>query len=267
MNVVKIKTPISYYGGKQSMLKYIIPLIPKHTTYTEAFCGGAALYFAKEAAEVEVINDLNSNLINFYKVLKMKYPELKEKIDATLHSRREHIFAQIVIDMSEFFDDVLRAWALWILSKQSWASKLDGTWGYDKKANTMPKKITNSKVAFNELLAKRLENTQIECTDAHRIIKSRDTPSTFHFIDPPYFNSDCGHYRGYNEQNFTDLLELLKAIKGKFILTMFPCEILDKYISDNNWHVKEVERTISASKTNRRKQKEIIVFNYYLNDV
>lgn len=267
MNVVKtkIKTPISYYGGKQSMLKHIIPMIPKHNLYTEAFCGGAALFFAKEPANVEVINDINSNLINFYKVLKLDYIELKKKIDATLHSRREHIFAQIVLDMSEYFNDVTRAWALWVLSKQSFASKLDGSWGYDKKSNTMPKKITNAKKNFAELLGLRLENTQIECNDALRIITSRDTTEAFHFIDPPYFNSNCGHYSGYNEQNFEDLLKVMETLKGKFILTMFPCEILDKYVERNGWNVKKIERTISASKTARNKKTEIIVFNYDLN--
>lgn len=54
-----MRTPISYYGGKQTMLKHIMPLIPAHKIYTEAFCGGAAVLFAKRPAEAEVINDIN----------------------------------------------------------------------------------------------------------------------------------------------------------------------------------------------------------------
>lgn len=54
-----MRTPISYYGGKQTMLKHILPLIPRHRIYTEAFCGGAAVLFAKRPAEAEVINDIN----------------------------------------------------------------------------------------------------------------------------------------------------------------------------------------------------------------
>ena len=54
-----MKTPITYYGGKQTMLKYILPLIPTHSLYTEAFCGGAAVFFAKPPSDGEVINDLN----------------------------------------------------------------------------------------------------------------------------------------------------------------------------------------------------------------
>lgn len=61
-----MRTPISYYGGKQTMLKHILPLIPSHKIYTEAFCGGAAVLFAKRPSEAEIINDINMELTNFY---------------------------------------------------------------------------------------------------------------------------------------------------------------------------------------------------------
>ena len=57
-----MKTPISYYGGKQTLLKHILPLIPKHKLYTEAFCGGAAVLFAKRPADGEVINDISMDM-------------------------------------------------------------------------------------------------------------------------------------------------------------------------------------------------------------
>lgn len=68
-----MKTPISYYGGKQRMLKHILPLIPNHELYTESFCGGCAVLFAKEAVKCEVINDTNHSLVNFYLVAKRHY--------------------------------------------------------------------------------------------------------------------------------------------------------------------------------------------------
>jgi DNA adenine methylase len=157
---------------------------------------------------------------------------------------------------------VTRARALWLLSKQSFASKLDGSWGYDKARKTVSKKIQNAKDAFTIELSERLEQTQIECTDALRIISSRDTINAFHFVDPPYINSDCGHYKGYTQDDFEELLQLLVKVKGKFMLTMFPHELLHTYINKCGWTVKEIERTISASKTKRRKQKELIVMNY-----
>jgi len=260
---MKIKTPISYYGGKQTMLKHILPLIPNHVAYTEAFAGGAALYWAKEPAAVEVLNDVNGNLINFYKVLQRRFPELRERVVETLHSRETFDYASIVYEFPNFFDDVTRAWALWVKSKMGFASKLDGSFGYDKLKGSVAKKISGAKELFTDDLSKRIEHTQIECTNALRIIKSRDTSDTFHFVDPPYINSNCGHYTDtFNLADFEDLLQLLTEIKGKFMLTMFPHAVLSEYILNNGWRVIEVERTISASKVNRRKQIELIVMNY-----
>ena len=82
-----MRTPITYYGGKQTMLPHILPLVPSHEIYTEAFCGGAALFFAKEPVRAEIINDLNLELVNFYNVVQCDYESLKELIDSTLHSR------------------------------------------------------------------------------------------------------------------------------------------------------------------------------------
>jgi len=257
-----MKTPITYYGGKQTLLKHILPLFPAHNCYTEAFAGGAAAFFAKEPAEVEVINDTNGNLVNFYLVLKNDFKALKLGIDTILHSREQHEFAGFVYDNPKFFGTGERAWAVWALSKMGFASKLDGTWGYDKAKNSMPKKITNAKECFSIALSKRLEQTQIECTDGLRIIASRDGVDTFHFIDPPYVGTDCGHYAGYTIQDFEELLKLCSVLKGKFMLTMFPDKLLSEYIVNNGWNVVEVSRMISASRTNRRKQTELIVMNY-----
>jgi len=233
MSVARLKTPVSYYGGKQTLLRHILPLVPMHTVYTEAFAGGAALFFAKDPAEVEVINDVNCNLINFYRVLRDDFVKLKHRIDTTLHSRSEHEYAGIVYDYPEFFNSVERAWAVWVLSKQSFAARLDGTWGYDKSKNTVPKKIDLARDAFTRELSDRLRRTQIECTDGIRIIRTRDTKSTFHFVDPPYVGTDCGHYNGYNLMDFQNLLDILCSVQGKFMLTMFPHELLNEYIISN----------------------------------
>lgn len=257
-----MKTPITYYGGKQTLLKHILPLFPVHDCYTEAFAGGAAAYFAKEPSEIEVINDTNGNLVNFYRMLKSNFEALKQRIDTTLHSREQHEFAGWVYDNPKFFDTIERAWAVWALSKMGFASKLDGTWGYDKAKNSLPKKITNAKECFTVELSRRLEQTQIECTDGLRIIASRDSENAFHFVDPPYVGTDCGHYGGYTLQDFDELLELISGLKGKFMLTMFPNELLSEYVVKNNWKVTEVSRHISASRTNRRKQTELVVMNY-----
>lgn len=150
-----------------------------------------------------------------------------------------------------------------MLLKMGFASKLDGSFGYDKTSNGISKKLKGSKEIFTTDLQRRIENTQIECTNALRIIASRDTEDTFHFVDPPYIGTDCGHYSGtFNLQDFEELLQLLTAVKGKFMLTMFPHAVLAEYALNNRWRIVQVERTISASRVKRRKQIELIVMNY-----
>lgn len=83
-----MRTPITYYGGKQTMLKHIMPLLPKHDIYVESFAGGAALFFAKQPSKMDVINDLNGELINFYRTIVSSYDELKAEIERTLPTKR-----------------------------------------------------------------------------------------------------------------------------------------------------------------------------------
>jgi len=127
----------------------------------------------------------------------------------------------------------------------------------------MPKKIGNAKDEFTDYLARRLETVTIESRDASDVIETYDTPSAFHFVDPPYVNSDCGHYEGFfNEDDLVRLLKLLSDIEGKFMLTMFPHDSISQFATDHDWTIHKVERTISASKTTRRKQEEWIICNY-----
>lgn len=244
------------------MLKHILPLIPQHRVYTESFCGGAAVLFAKEQSVSEVINDINGALINFYWMAKVCYPELKEEIDKTLHSRDIHTHAAHILKHPVFFSHTQQAWAVWALCKMSFASMMDGSFGYDFRGG-MPKKLNNAKDSFTELLCARLERVTIESRDALSVIKTYDNADAFHFVDPPYVNSDCGHYEGvFNEIHLAGLLDLLSSVRGKFMLTMFPHSLIREYINRNNWKLVSVSRTISASKTSRRKQEEWIICNY-----
>lgn len=192
-----IKTPISYYGGKQNLVTTILPLIPKHTTYIEPFVGGGAIFWSKKPSEVEVINDYNRELINFYECVQNEFIELEKMVRISLHSRSLHQDATVVYENPHMFSKIKRAWAIWVLSAQSFSSMLDGSWGYDKIKGTTSQKIANKRDSFTEELAIRIQNVQIENTDALRIINSRDYKDAFIYCDPPYFNSDCGHYDGY----------------------------------------------------------------------
>ncbi|MDR2490222.1 MAG: DNA adenine methylase [Spirochaetaceae bacterium] len=187
-----MRTPLTYYGGKQQLTAKITALIPPHKTYVEPFIGGAAIFFAKEPSQCEVINDTNGELINFYEVMKRDFSALQSEIQISLHSRKQYHCATVVYSNPDMFDRVKRAWAVWVLANTSYGAKLDcGGWGYDRKGK-FPAKIARKCALMTLDYGARLQNTQIECCDALRIIGSRDAPDTFYYCDPPYVGADQG---------------------------------------------------------------------------
>lgn len=134
MTLVKplLKTPITYYGGKQMMLPQIIPKIPPHKTYIEPFFGGGAIFWGKEPSDAEVVNDLNSNLITFYKVLKYDFDGLKTMVDETFHSRAQHKEADDIYENPGEKDDLRTAWAVWVQTNMSFGSMIGAGFGYDR---------------------------------------------------------------------------------------------------------------------------------------
>lgn len=262
-----LKTPVTYYGGKQRMVRHILPLIPAHNLYCEPFAGGAAIFFAKESAEVNVLNDTNRELINFYRVVKNDFVALEKEIAITLHSRDLHRKASVIYSNPDMFSDIKRAWALWVLSSQSFCAILGSSWGYDVSNNTTPKKVTIKKEAFTTDLAIKMQDVQIECADALYIIRSRDRESSFFYVDPPYFNSDMGHYDGYSKADFEELLQLLSTIKGKFMLSSYPSPLLKEYTEKNGWNTFSVKSKVSVNaKGGLGKEKsEVLTMNYLIN--
>lgn len=259
-----MKGLLTYYGGKQKLAAIINEIIPPHTLYAEPFCGGAAVFFYKRPSPVEVLNDSNHELINFYQVIHDDYYSLHEEISKTLHNRQSHQHAWVVYNYPELFSRVKRAWAVWVLSSQSFASSLDGSWGFDITDNTTSRKIQISKYEFSEQYARRLERVQLENSDANYIIRSRDTVDSFFYCDPPYFNSNMGHYRGYTQHDFEMLLATLSRIKGKFLLSSYPSRILQQYAGANHWHQESYEQVVTVNiKSGKGKSKtEMLTANY-----
>ena len=264
MNNIQLKTPIAYYGGKQMMLKYILPLIPEHEQYVEPFIGGGAVFWAKTPSKYETINDKDNRIINFYLVMKNKFDELYKLVDQTLQSEYQYNLSKQILKGEVEATDVEKAWALWVNVNLSFNKILLGGSSYGRK---------ESKICFlfkkqNFInLANRLEKVEIFCRDALDVIQIKNAENTFMYIDPPYFNANMGHYKGYSEEDFKNLLELLSKAKFKFLLSCYPSELIQEYINQNKWNIISKELFLSASpKKNckRKKKTELLVYNYNL---
>ncbi|WP_252714480.1 DNA adenine methylase [Treponema phagedenis] len=247
------------------MQKKIVSLIPEHKIYCEPFCGGAAVLFAKEPSQIEVINDTNAEIINFYHVVQEDFPALQKEIMKTLHSRETHRHAKIIYENPDMFDTVKRAWAVWVKANMSFGNCLNSGFAYEKKSGGTTKKIINKIDEFTDKISNRIRMLQIENCDALKVIASRDTDDTFHYIDPPYVGTHQGHYDGYTQQDFDNLLGMLQNIQGKFLLSSYRNKALMEFTKKNNWYCIELKMASSLSakgKAKRMTKIEVLTANY-----
>ncbi len=261
-----MKTPISYYGGKQSMLKYILPLIPEHTVYVEPFFGGGSVFWAKDAIKAEIVNDYNGMVVNFYEQLRSNFNELKQLIDATPYSREVYAKAMVVYKNPYLFTQPIKAWAFWIGTVQGFSNSI-GSWRSSQPRCKEALLNFNKKLMITTDLSKRLDLVQIENMDAVELIKSKDTPETFFYIDPPYVGADQGHYGGYTQDHFINLLQSLSQLKGKFLLSSYPNEILTEHRNTCGWHSKDIDMALSASNDKKKRKVECLTANYPLDEI
>lgn len=249
------------------MLRHIMAILPPHRTYVEPFAGGATIFWNKRPSEVEVLNDLNGEVANFYQMLKSNPERLSRMIDATPHSRSAYEAARAVYKHPDFFGPLRRAWAFWILCEQSFASKTAHGWGcgIETSAASEYESQKSKFVARASAYAERLSNTQIEKIDALRCILKYDTPNTFFYIDPPYVGTNCGDYSHYRASNYEALIQLISKMRGLFLLSSFENEAALEAAEKHGWKVKKVERSLSAGtgrSVKRKRSTEILVFNY-----
>lgn len=215
---------------------------------------------------MEIINDNNMNVVNFYQVLQNNFISLYPRIKETLHSRAVYKKALLVYNCPRLFatEPVIRAWAFRVVTNQGFAHKV-GSWGYgrDKRARTIMNKVD----AFREQLVERLRYVQIEENEAHKVIQSRDAEDAFIYADPPYIETNMGHYSGYTKAAYKRDLNVLSKIKGKFLLSSFPNTILDEFVRKHKREVKVFDKpktAANANKSKRGRKTELLIANYTL---
>lgn len=263
-----MKTPITYYGGKATLAKRIVERFPvdyEKLSYAEVFFGGGSVFFTKNPSKLETINDTNRELINFYAVIQQDFISLEREIRITLHSRSFYRDAKVVYENPHMFNPLKRAWAVWVLANQGFSGILNRSWGYDRTGATMGLKLSNKRESFTEDYAIRMQNVSLECTDALKVIRSRDSVTTLFYVDPPYYNSDMGHYDGYTIEDYEALLKTLSAIQGKFMLSSYPSPILTDYIAGQGWKTESFTCKIAVSSNSKNPKKdkvEVLVWNY-----
>lgn len=264
-----MQSPIKWVGGKSQSAKKICELIPEHDCYCEIFFGGGWVFFNKEISKVEVINDVNGELINFYRVLQRSGTSFIERSKLEMYSKE--LYEEYKRDFSSGkhleMNDVERAFRFYCMLRQAFSGRFGSGWGYSATRN-------EAEVFFRSLdsieqITKRLKNVQIDCRDFEAVIDGFDGEKTVFVCDPPYLQSDNSNYE-FEGNKFTlydhqRLYLKLKNIKGKFLLTIDDSEFIrERYCGNSGeFHVLENEVFYSGSDSDSRKHvKELIIMNY-----
>lgn len=208
--------PLSYIGGKRALAKQIIALFPKHTTYAEVFAGGAQVLFHKEPSPVEVLNDLDGEIVNFFRVCQQHYEELVRFLRFMVVSREWHELLKATDPAS--LTDIQRAARHLYLLKNSYASlvlKLDYKCHVVQPPGFNPERVPE----IIEEAHARLARVQIECLPYEEVLQHYDRRESLFYLDPPYLGRRLYRYN-LERKDFVKMAEILAGLKGKFVLSL-----------------------------------------------
>lgn len=251
------KPIIPWIGGKRKLAKHIIPLFPEHTCYVEPFCGAAAFFFLKEPSKVEVLNDINGDLINLYRVIKHHLEEFTRQFKWSLTSRQ--IFDWLKITPPETLTDIQRAARFFYLQKLSFGAKVENqTFG---TATTSPLRLNLLRLEEDLSQAHlRLTRATIEQQHWEKCIKRYDRPHTLFYCDPPYWGTE-GYGVDFGLEQYDRLATLAKSIHGQMIVSVNDIPEMRKAFDGLDMQRVDVAYTIGGG-AKQRKFGELIVRNF-----
>ena len=219
-----LNSPFKWVGGKSRLRKFIIPMIPPHTCYVEPFAGAAWVLFGKPRSDVEVLNDIDQELITFFRVVKEQPEDLIASFEWELASRAE--FNRLASLNPLALNDVQRAHRFYYLIMAGWGgealyprfqtSTRDG--GHGNRLIGALKTLRNRLLPIHE----RLRTVLIENLDWRECLERYDSPSTVLYLDPPYLGNGVNYkFNMRSEQDHRILADRLRTIEGLWILSSY----------------------------------------------
>lgn len=264
-----MKSPLRYFGGKSALAPLIGSLIPQSIKiYCEPFCGAANVFFSTRGrwAKLEVLNDINENLINFYRVMQnvSKRQRLIELLEFTPMGRQVWNTAKKSLKVIPS-NDVERAWHWFIFNQQSFNSgrKSWGVPGRSGRDNAEKWRESCERLGVLDLV-QRLKQAVIECQPFEIVMDRLDSPKTLFYIDPPYQGvsdpaSMSAAYEGHvmTESDNAKLIELCLTSKSGIILSGYEMDGIP-----DSWQKIVIDVAVhSDPRRHKRRASEIIWVN------
>jgi DNA adenine methylase len=265
---------IRWYGGKFSHLDWLLPLLPKCYHFCEPYGGSAAVLINKEPSPVETYNDIDGDVVTFFRVLRDNPDELVEKLVFTPFSREEFTRAYEMRGREDL-PDVERARLFFIRAEQVRIglaqTSTAGRWAWCKLTSRrgMSGAVSRWLNRIDGLwtVAERLRTVQIEHRDAIEVIHMYDSPQTLFYLDPPYPHDSRGDIKSYgyemSEKEHEKLAEVIHSVQAKVAISGYLSPLTQKLYGD--WtRIDAPERIIHSAKELRT---ESLWINYGLDEI
>lgn len=259
-----------WYGGKFSHLDWLLPLLPQCHHYCEPFGGSAAVLINRSPSPVETYNDVDGDVVNFFRVLREKKDELLYQIGMSPFSREEFLLAIQTNGNGKYLSDVERARRFFVRARQV-RTGLAQTASVGRWANCLNTSRAGmagavsrwlGSVAGLEFIAGRLLRVQIEHDSAAAVITRYDSGETLFYCDPPYPHESRGDSKAYayemTDKDHANLSRVLHNVKGKVAISGYDCNLMHELYK--NWHVHR-DKPKKAMSIKKERQ-EVLWTNY-----
>lgn len=263
-----IRSPIKWAGGKSRFRKRIISLLPEHSCYCEPFGGAGWVLFAKPQSDVEILNDVNSELINFFRVIKSRPEEFLDSFKFELASRER--FERLAEADTDEMSDLQRAHRFFYLIMAGWG----GEWEYHRMQTSVKdgghgnRLIGAMKYLDNRIepIHERLMTVIVEHLDWEECFNRYDRDGVIMYLDPPYPENGVNYADNMRDwEDHHHLAEVLSGADCKWMLSSYNNEkVRDLYSNYNIAPVESYSGMASAegSESGRVKNEEVLIMNY-----
>jgi DNA adenine methylase len=230
-----VKPPFAYYGGKTTLAPQIAALLPPHDHYVEPFAGSLAVLLAKAPSRAETVNDLDGDLVTFWRVLRDRPEDLERVCYLTPHSRREF---EISKDLD--CDELERARRVWVRLTQNRAHSMKPT-GWKNTKNALTRVVAPNLPSFAKRIgpiAERIREVSLENRDALDVIRDYGSePTVCLYVDPPYLGSTrATNYRVemLDDDAHRDFADALNGCKASVVLSGYDSPLYAELF--DGWH-------------------------------
>ena len=255
------KPIVPWTGGKRRLAGQILPLFPKHICYVEPFAGGAALFFLKEPSKAEVLNDINGELVNLYRVVKNHLEEFLRQFKWALTSRKIYEWSHAT--PPEVLTDVQRAARFFYIQRLNFAG-LPRSRTY--ACGTRESRAINL-LRIEETLSAahlRLSQANLESLPWEKCVERYDREETFFYMDPPYLGSSNDYGFDFPPENYQRMAELLGTMKGKAIVSLSDCREVRRTFKGFKMRSVSITYTPGAGSAGKgAKARELIIRNFW----